>query len=385
MSEPTLTVRALNRALLARQLLLERSDLGVVEAIEQVGCLQTQYSPSGYVGLWSRLPDFRRDSLTEALEERRVVQATMMRATIHMASAADYRPMTEATRPTRQGWWLRTMGRQLDGIDMAGVAEATRSILADGPRPAAEIQALLAAEGYPRIAWAGVGQWVDMVRVPPSGTWARRKADLYGLAGEWLRGVGGEVASSGTPGEAAEPGGAAGGVPSGAGPAPGAVPTPTVEAGIELLVRRYVGGFGPAAIADIASWAGLPAATIRPVVERLDLRRFADAQGRVLFDLPDAPLPDPETPAPVRFLPTWDATLLIHARRTGIVPEDRRPLVFNTKTPHSVPTFLVDGYVAGTWRFENGRVSVAPFEPLPPATTRDLEAEAERLAAFHAG
>ena len=162
MPEPTLSARALNRALLARQLLLERSDLGVVEAIEQVGCLQTQYSPSGYVGLWSRLRGFRRESLTEALEERRVVQATMMRATIHMASASDYRLMTEATRPTRQKWWLRTMGRQLDGIDMTVVAEATRTILADGPRPAAEIQARLEALGYPRIAWASVGQWVDL-------------------------------------------------------------------------------------------------------------------------------------------------------------------------------------------------------------------------------
>ena len=354
MAEQVLTARQLNRALLARQLLLESSDLAVVEAIEQVGCLQTQYAPSGYVGLWSRLRDFRRESLTEALEARRVVQATMMRSTIHMASAADYRQMVEATRVPRQEWWMRTVGKQLDGIDMAAVVDATRALLVDGPRPAAEIQARLESQGHPRIAWVSAGQWLDMVRVPPSGTWARRKADLYGLADWWL-GVG-----------------------------PDSAPPAAPEVGLELLVRRYLGAFGPAAAPDIALWAGLPAAAIRPIVERLDLRRFADEPGRVLLDLRDAPLPDAATPAPIRFLPTWDATLLVHARRTGIMPEDRRPLVFNTKTPHSVPTFLVDGYVAGTWRYEKGRVEVAPFEPLPAETMRELESEAERLAAFHA-
>jgi len=137
MPEPVLTARMLNRALLARQLLLEPSDLGIVGAIEQVGGLQTQYSPSGYVGLWSRLRDFRRESLTEALVDRSVVQATMMRATIRMASAADYRLMAESTRSTRQEWWMRTLRRQLDGIDMTAVVTNTRAILADGPLPAA--------------------------------------------------------------------------------------------------------------------------------------------------------------------------------------------------------------------------------------------------------
>ncbi len=348
--------------MLARQLLLEPSDLPISAAIEQVGGLQTQYSPSGYVGLWSRLRDFRREALTEALENRSVIQATMMRATIHMASAADYPLMAEATRATRAEWWMRLMRKQLDGIDMKAVAAATRAILADGPRSAAQIQAQLEAQGYPRIAWVGVGQWLDMIRVPPSGTWLRRRADLYGLAELWLgkqqRGSGaGSVAPS----------------------RPAAIAD-----GLELLVRRYLGGFGPAPVADVANWAGLPVTTVRPVIERLDLRRFRDERGRVLFDLRDAPLPDPATPAPVRFLPTWDATLLAHARRTEILSEERRPLIFNTKTPHSVPAFLVDGVVAGTWRYEAGRVELSPFELLPAATMGELEAEAERLAAFHA-
>lgn len=360
MSEQVLTARQLNRALLARQLLLESADLPVARAIEQVGCLQTQYAPSGYIGLWSRLRDFRREALTASLEDGSVVQATLLRATIHMASAPDYRLMAAATGPTRREWWARVTRRELADINMTAVAEATRIILADGPRPAAEIQARLEELGYPRMAWASVGQWLDMVRVPPSGTWARRKADLYGLADEWLRDSP-DGAGLGSPSE-----------PAG------------IDAGLDLLVGRYLGAFGPAPVKDIANWAGLAAPTLIPAVERLDLRRFRDEGGGPLLDLRDAPLPDPGAQAPIRFLPTWDATLLAHARRAKILPEEFRPLVFNTRTPHSVPTFLVDGAVAGTWRHEKGRVGLNPFAPLPAKTMRDLESEAERLAAFHA-
>ena len=208
MSERVLTARQLNRALLARQLLLERSDLPLTAAIEQIGGLQTQYAPSGYVALWSRLREFPRESLTAALEDRSVIQATIMRATIHMVSAADYPLVAAATRPARAAWWARTMRKQLEGIDMEEVAAATREVLAAGPIPAARIQALLEARGYPRIAWVSVGHWVDMVRVPPSGTWLRRKADLYGLADEWLAG--------------------------------GAATAGAAAAGEELLVRRYL-------------------------------------------------------------------------------------------------------------------------------------------------
>jgi hypothetical protein len=154
---------------------------------------------------------------------------------------------------------------------------------------------------------------------------------------------------------------------------------------VEHLVRRYLQGFGPASLSDVASWAGLSPATLRPVAEGLGLSRLRDEAGRELLDLPVAPLPDPDTPVPVRFLPTWDATLLVHARRTLVLPERYRPLVFNTKTPHSFSTFLVDGAVAGTWRYEKGRVLVKPFDSLPPRTLGELEEEGERLAAFHAG
>jgi hypothetical protein len=159
----------------------------------------------------------------------------------------------------------------------------------------------------------------------------------------------------------------------------------TEEEGQEHLVRRYLGGFGPATVADIANWAGLPVSPVRSIVERLELRRFRDETGRELVDLPDGQLPDPETPAPVRFLPTWEASLLVHARRARVIAEVHRPLIFNTKMPQSAPTFLVDGAVAGTWRYLDGHIVITPFGELSGAVRRELDDEAERLAAFHAG
>jgi hypothetical protein len=149
-------------------------------------------------------------------------------------------------------------------------------------------------------------------------------------------------------------------------------------------VSRYLAAFGPAAAADVESWSGLPRATVVAALAGLRLRRFRAEDGTELVDLPRAPLPDPETPAPVRFLPTWDATLLVHARRSGILPEEHRTRIFSPRNPHSFPTFLVDGAVAGTWGHEGGRISLEPFGRLDAATRRELEREAEGLAALHA-
>jgi Winged helix DNA-binding domain len=349
-TERVLSTRELNRALLARQLLLERSSLPLPAALEQAAGLQAQYAPSPYVGLWSRLRGFRRDDLTRALEDRRAVQATLLRSTIHVVSAADYPPFAEAVRRARREWWERAARRELDGVDLETAAALVRERLAAGPARQAELAGLLAERGFPKAAWNGVGLWVDMVRVPPSGTWERRRADLYGLAEDWLG------------------------------------PWRVGEAdALEHLVRRYLAGFGPASLADLGSWAGLPLTRVRPVLERVGTRRFRDDQGGELFDLPGAPLPEPGTPAPPRFLSTWDANLLVHARRTQLLPERYRPRIFHVRAPHSFPTFLVDGAVAGTWRHREGRVELEPFEPLPRATRRELDAEAERLAAFHQG
>ena len=350
MTERVLSTRELNRALLARQLLLERSQLPLEAALEQVAGLQAQYAPSPYIGLWSRLRDFSRDQLTRALEERRAVQATAMRSTIHIVSAADYPPFTEAIRSARRDWWTRVARSELEGVDVQAAAALVRERLAAGPARQAELLRLLTDRGFPRAIWNGVGLWVDMVRVPPSGTWERRRADLYGLAADWL------------------------------GPWP-----VDPEQALEHLVRRYLAGFGPASLADLGSWAGMPLTPLRPVLERVGTRRFRDEQGGELFDVDDAPLPDPGTPAPPRFLSTWDANLLVHARRTQVLPERYRARIFHTKAPHSFPTFLVDGAVAGTWRHQDGRIELEPFEPLARAARRELEDEAERLAAFHTG
>jgi hypothetical protein len=342
----TLTRRELNRALLARQLLLERGELPLPAALERVAGIQAQYAPSMYVGLWSRLAGFERGALTAALERREVVQGTLMRVTIHLVSRADYWPFALATRTARRERWLRSVRDAPSAAAMAGAARTLRRRLAeDGQLRRADVEQLL---GKTRAH--GIGLWLDLVRVPPSGTWERRRADLFTDARDWI------------------------------GPAP---EIEEADAQVEL-VRSYLRGFGPARPAEIADWAGLDPPPIKAALERLGLRRFRAEDGSELVDVPRQPLPDPETPAPPRFLPVWDATLLVHARRTQILSERHRPKVFSTRTPQSVPTFLVDGQVAGTWRHEKGKVRLEPFERLDAATRRALNAEAERLAAFHA-
>ena len=332
--------------MLARQLLLERTKLPVPRALERIGGLQMQYAPSGYVGLWTRLDGFARDDLTKALERRSAVQATLMRTTIHTVSARDFPFFSAAVRDARREWWLKVRKGQVDVRRLKASARKVEAMLADGPRGRNE---LFEHVGSDAMAWNGVGLFVDLVRAPPSGTWERRRADIFALADQWLG------ASS-----------------------------VTHDEGLDHLVRRYLNAFGPARPHDVADWAGLPLPTVTEALGRAKLRRFRDESGRELVDVPRGPLPDPETPAPLRFLPVWDATLLVHARRTGILPETYRPRVFSTKTPHSVGTFLVDGAVAGTWRPERGRIVTKPFKRLSRDVKGKLDEETERLAEFHA-
>ena len=339
----TLTERELNRALLARQLLLERVKTPLPRTLERIGGLQAQYAPSMYIGLWTRLEGFEREQLTRALERRSVVQASMMRATIHLVSKRDYWPFVVGIRRAQRTWWLRTHGRHLDAKGIAANDRKVRRAFNGGTLKRTELEEILGQ----RLGSAGL--FVDLVRVPPSGTWERRRADLYALAEDW---VGPESASE--------------------------------DEGIELLVRRYLQAFGPARPAEIADWASLDVTSTKRALERIELRLFRSEQGKELVDLPRLPLPDGDTPAPVRFLPVWDATLLVHARRTQILPERYRARVFNIRNPQSVNTFLVDGQVAGTWRYEKGRVRIEPFGRMPKDVRAELDDEAERLAAFHA-
>jgi hypothetical protein len=338
--ERTLTQRELNRALLARQLLLERAPAPLPRALERIGGIQAQYAPSMYFGLWSRVQDLQRDAVTRGLERRSLVQATLMRSTIHLVSRQDYWAVWLAIEAGRRRWWVRT-GRVPDG-EMRAAAEKLRGAL---PLKRTEIDALVGKE----VARA-VGLYLPMVRVPPSGTWERRRADLYGLAEDWI------------------------------GP-----PDIGFDDALDLAVRRYLWGYGPASRQDVAGFLGVNVGDVAPALERLELRRFRAEDGSELLDLPRAPLPDPDTPAPVRLLPTWDAVLLVHARRTQVLREDDRARIFSTKTPHSFPTFLVDGQAAGTWREQGGRVVLDPWRRLAAADRRALEEESERLASIFWG
>lgn len=341
---PLLSPRALNRALLARQLLLERVALPIPEALEQVGGLQTQYAPSGYIGLWTRLRDVRRQDLTAALEDRSVIQATLMRVTIHMVSRRDFWAYAMGVRSARRTWALKMSGGPDAEAALVERATRMRAALADGPRTVKDLGDLGAGfVGH-------LGLWVDLVRVPPSGTWEHRRADRLALAESW-------VGPSDT----------------------------TEEAGETHLVRAYLRAFGPAAWRDIAGWAGITVAEARRGGDGLTLVRFQDADGRPLVDLPGLPLPDADTPVPVRFLPHWDANLLVHARRTGILPEHHRSRVFSSRNPFSVGTVLVDGRVVATWSQRDERIEVDVLEEVTTADRRAIDVERESLEAFCAG
>ena len=326
-------------------MLLERAKVTVPEALTRMAFLQAQYSPAIYIGLWSRVAGVERAAVTDLLERRAIIQGTLLRSTIHVVAARRLlagrarRPGRAAHRPAARG--ARQTVRRRVPRRRRHAARGAR----DRARCARRRSTRCSAPGLR----GGAGLWVDLVRVPPSGTWDRRRADLYGLAEEWV------------------------------GPEKG-----TAADGVDLLVRRYLAGFGPATPKEIANWAGLPVATVTAALDGLDLRRFRTEDGAALVDLPGAPLPDAATPAPVRFLSNWDAALLVHARRTGILPEEHRPKIFHTRAPQSFPTFLVDGAVAGTWKFVDGRVELEEFAPLPRAVRTELAEEGERLAAFHA-
>jgi Winged helix DNA-binding domain len=337
--ERTLSQRELNRALLARQGLLERSPAPLPRALARVCGIQAQYAPSMYFGLWSRVRALDPAAVTRGLERRTLVQATLMRSTIHLVARADFWPFALAVGDVRRRSWARSV--RGDEAAMRAAAERLRAALRDGPLRRGEVEALLGKEA---ARW--VGYFLDLVRVPPSGTWERRRADLYAAADDWL------------------------------GP-----PETTAQDARALLARRYLGAFGPASRQDVASFTGFSLSEVDAALAGAKLRRFRAEDGTELLDVPRAPLPDPETPAPPRLIPTWDAILLVHARRTGVLAEEHRARIFSVKTPHSFPTFLVDGAVAGTWREDRGRIRLEPFGRLDAADGRALEAEAERLAA----
>jgi hypothetical protein len=308
-----------------------------------MGSHQAQYAPSMYIALWSRVAGFERAALTHALERREVVQGTLMRATIHLVSAADYWPLARAfaSRSERRGSAVARRG--LDEAEVAAAAERVRAGLADGPLRRRAIDALLGD----KVLANGIDMWLDLVRIRP-------------------RVPGSAAAPTSTSSPSAGSGRRRRGWRRGASDSCCAISRATAP--LRCPNRELGGAAGGRGDAYVRATRAAPP-------ERRARRRAARSAGRAL--------PDPETPAPVRFLPTWDASLLVHARRTGILPEEHRPKVFNTKTPQSVPTFLVDGRVAGAWRWERGAMRLEPFLRLDRATHTALEEEAEALAELH--
>jgi hypothetical protein len=347
-----LTARQINRATLARQMLLERADITAVAAVERLAGMQAQEAKPPFAGLWTRLRGFRRQELHAALCERTMVRATLMRGTIHLFSAAEYAAFRLTIQPvlTRATGML---GDRAGGLELEPVLAAARELLTERPRTFGELRALLQAQ-FPAVNERALGFMVRMhlplVMVPTDDRWSFPNNAEFALAAPWL------------------------GMPLAA------------EEATQRFALRYLAAFGPASVADFQTWSGLQ--KIRPIFEALRPRlvAFADERGRELFDLPDAPRPDQETPAPVRFLPEFDNLLLSHAERTRVIADAHRPIVYKSGNLRLLATILVDGVVSGTWRVERKRkvatLRIVPFAPLARHVTDELYAEGEALLRF---
>jgi hypothetical protein len=350
-AERVLSARELNRATLARQLLLGRQRLTVPRALERIAGLQAQRVASPYLGLLARLDGFGHAALTRALESRRAVKATLMRGTLHLVSAEDYLDLAAALRPPPEVLWREAPGA--NRVDYARLVAATLEFASE-PRTGPELRdfvvGLCGAE--PAAAeniWWRVRTYAPLLRLPPDGVWGGGPRIWIGTAASWL----------------------------------GRVPGPDGATATELLVRRYLAAFGPARAADVCQWSGLRAAPVQAALERLAprLRRFRDEQGRELVDLPRAPLPPAATPAPPRLLAMWDSSLLAYDERRRVLPDEYRKTVIDRRGDVA-QTILVDGHVAGIWRIDGARVRLEPFAPLPRRVGRELADEAARVEAF---
>jgi hypothetical protein len=343
-SDRVLTLRELNRAALSRQLLLQRKRLSPVEVIEHLVGMQAQSPQAPYIGIWTRAASFHPETLENALEQHDVIRATLLRQTLHLVTRRDYALIRSALEETNH----------YDKMPIAKrLAPEIRKLVEAQPITTAEALAYLKdTHGLTgvnaRRAWRGARVRANVVHAPDSALWTTSREGYFGryIALE-------------------EP-----------------ERFDSLEAR-EELVRRYLAAFGPATPQDFRAWAMMRMAEVKPAFERLgpELRRFLDEHGRVLFDVPRAPLPDPDMPAPIRFLPRWDNALLAFVDRTRILPQPYRKRVIRSNGDVA-PTFLIDGFVAGTWSFEDGHVLTEPFSKVRRPTLRELEDETQRLEAF---
>lgn len=349
----TLTTRQLNRALLARQMLLGREATSTVTAVERLAGMQAQVARPPFVGLWTRVEGFRREDLLGALHQRQVVRATMMRATIHLMSAADYKDFRGVIQPALAKGMQSILKERTKTFDFANLEAEARAFFGGRPQTFDALRKHLKArdpEADERAMAYAVRTHLPLVQVPTETQWGFPAAADFALADEWL----------GT-----------------------AISTESKPA--HELVRRYLAAFGPATPGDAQAWSALSG--LRPVFEELrpTLVTFRDERKRELFDLPDAPRPEEDTPVPVRFVPEFDNLVLAHDDRTRVIADEHRPRV-TVKNLQVLATFLVDGFVAGTWKVERKRKVAAlilePFGKLARKTLAELEKEGDRLLRF---
>jgi hypothetical protein len=356
--------RALGRATLARQLLLERARMPAAEALEHLVGIQAQAPHAPYVGLWTRLEGFRPDELSDLIASRRAARAPLMRATLHLVSARDCLML----RPVVQSVLERSFEAapfDISGVETKALLQAGATLLAERPRTRVELGAALAQrwpEADPAALAYAITYLVPAIQVPPRGLWGRSGAARWTTTAAWL------------------------GQPPPTGQAPPTAQPPATGTSREEVVLRYLGAFGPATVRDVQTWSGLT--RLAEVVERLRprLRTFHDEHGRELFDLPDAPRPDAGVAAPPRFLPEYDNLLLSHADRTRFM-SDRQRVPLPPGLGARSGTLLVDGVLDSTWKITRPRgnviLHIEPFASLGP---RDAVAdEGERLLQFVAG
>jgi len=347
-----LDTRALNRATLARQLLLDHADLPVLDAVAHLCGLQAQEPQEPFVGLWSRLRAFDPAVLSDLLTGRRVVRTPLMRRTVHLLTADDLLAWRARHDTMLRQRVLATYRRELDGVDLDDLAAAGRAVMADDePRSMTELARAL-AERWPTPGPRPLGELlvaalIPMVQLPPRGLWRTKGGVRNALLSSWLS-------------REIDP------------PAPdGADPVG------EALVRRYLAAFGPAATADLRAWSGLAGLPAAVAAIRDELVTFRDERGRELLDLPDAPRPDPDTPAPVRFLPAFDNALLGYDDRSRIVDDAHR-----TVSVAGERVVLVDGRVAATWNVKAGTVIVTPLCRFSRADRTTVAEQGRALASF---
>ena len=345
-----LSTRALNRALLARQLLLARAELGVEEALARTAGLQAQLARPPFVGLWTRVAGFAREALVRAAHERRVVRGTAMRATIHLLAADDFVAWRAALQPMLARVSRTIAASDAHLLDDAGaLAREGRAFFAGRPATFDALRAWLRARrpgDNERALAYGIRTLLPLVQVPTDARWGWPAAADFALADEWL----------GRP-----------------------VPVePAAGDALPQLVRRYLAAFGPAAPRDMATWSGFTGLREAFEAMRPGLVTFRDTRGRELFDLPEAPRPDEDVPAPPRFVPDYDNLVLAHEDRARIVAEEHRPRITAGKNLQVRPVFLLDGLAAGTWAIRRkGRTASLVLEPFGRLTKKAVTALAE--------